>query len=88
MASRRENPIPSLTEYPDGDYGGDFLDGVMAGLEEARAKFPRQDVIFVAHQSGNALETIGPDNFRGAPPKPEAEIEKIGIDNFRGSLKS
>ena len=88
MANERTNPTPELTEYLDGDYDGDFLGGLMANIDIVRSRFPRQADIFIApHSTGeNALEVIGPDNFRGAPLRSEEAVTaEVGIDNFRGN---
>lgn len=72
MEKRINNPSP-LVEHLDGDYDGDFLGGVMANHDysQVRTQEPEQiakDIPIIPRSTGeNALETIGPDNFRGKP---------------------
>lgn len=69
----RINKIPKLKEPLEEDFDGDFLGGVMANHAFLQAKAqglrqPVDDIPVIPRSTGeNALETIGPDNFRGFP---------------------
>lgn len=69
----RINRIPKLTEPLEEDFNGNILGGVMANHTFLQAKAqglkqPTDDIPVIPRSTGkNALETIGPDNFRGFP---------------------
>lgn len=65
---KRINPLPQIIGDEPEATGGNFLDGLMHQIHRSSGE--------------NALEKIGPDNFRGVK-----EEKDQGADNFRGKPK-